>query len=85
MCHTSMLSHALTQNFAVFQVWDVISNQEAVEIISSTADRAKASKRLVEKAVCAWKRKRRGIATDDISAVCLFLNSSSSPPKTESV
>lgn len=64
-------------------VWDVISNQEAVEIVSSTADRAKASKRLVEKAVYAWKRKRRGIATDDISAVCLFFDSSSSPRKTD--
>lgn len=55
-------------------VWDVISNQEAVDIVSSTPDKAKSSKRLVECAVHAWKRKRRGIAIDDISAICLFLH-----------
>ncbi|XP_050223613.1 probable protein phosphatase 2C 34 [Mercurialis annua] len=58
-------------------VWDVISNQEAVQIVSSVPDRAKAAKRLVQSAVRAWKRKRKGIATDDISAICLFLHPSS--------
>jgi len=53
-------------------VWDVISNKEAVEIVSSTKDKAKSGKRLVECAVRAWKRKRRGIAVDDCSAICLF-------------
>lgn len=62
-------------------VWDVISNQEAVEIVSSTPDRAKAAKRLVDQAVRAWKRKRRGIAMDDMSAICLFLNFPSSSPQ----
>ncbi|KAI9185084.1 hypothetical protein LWI28_004013 [Acer negundo] len=57
-------------------VWDVISNQEAVEIVSLAPDRAKSAKRLVECAVHAWKRKRKGIATDDISAICLFFHSS---------
>ncbi|XP_031276001.1 probable protein phosphatase 2C 34 [Pistacia vera] len=57
-------------------VWDVISNQEAVQIVSSTPDRAKSAKRLVECAVHAWKRKRKCIAMDDISAICLFFHSS---------
>ncbi|CAL0316563.1 unnamed protein product [Lupinus luteus] len=57
-------------------VWDVISNQEAVDIVSSTPDRTKSAKRLVECAMHAWKRKRRGIAMDDISAICLFFHSS---------
>lgn len=57
-------------------VWDVISNQEAVRIISSTSDRANAAKELVDHAVRAWKRKRRGIAMDDISAICLFFHPS---------
>ncbi|KAF5740013.1 hypothetical protein HS088_TW11G00076 [Tripterygium wilfordii] len=60
----------------VRQVWDVVSNQEAVQIVSSTPDQAKSAKRLVEFAVRAWKRKRRGIAVDDISAICLFFHSS---------
>ncbi|XP_076888959.1 putative protein phosphatase 2C 34 [Bidens hawaiensis] len=53
-------------------VWDVISNEEAVEIVSSVVDKAKSAKRLVDCAIRAWKRKRRGIATDDISAICVF-------------
>ncbi|KAI5587198.1 hypothetical protein POPTR_005G021900v4 [Populus trichocarpa] len=59
-------------------VWDVITNQAAVEIVSSTPDKAKAAKRLVQSAVHAWKRKRKGIAMDDISAICLFFHSSPS-------
>ncbi|MED6167163.1 hypothetical protein PIB30_000414 [Stylosanthes scabra] len=58
-------------------VWDVISNEEAVEIVSSTAERGKSARRLVECAMHSWKRKRRGIAMDDISAICLFFHSPS--------
>ncbi|KAH1105919.1 hypothetical protein J1N35_009687 [Gossypium stocksii] len=57
-------------------VWDVVSNQEAIQIVSSTPDKGKAAKRLVEFAACAWKKKRKGIAVDDISAICLFFHSS---------
>ncbi|KAK2990305.1 hypothetical protein RJ640_014757 [Escallonia rubra] len=58
-------------------VWDVISNQEAVEIVCSTPEREESAKRLVECAVSAWKRKRGGIAMDDISAICLFFHTCS--------
>ncbi|KAL7239532.1 hypothetical protein ACSBR2_005431 [Camellia fascicularis] len=56
-------------------VWDVVSNQEAVQIVYSTPDRAKSAKRLVQHASQAWKRKRRGFVADDISAICLFFHS----------
>lgn len=56
-------------------VWDVISNEEAVRIVAATVDREKAAKRLVECAVRAWRRKRRGFAVDDCSAICLFFHS----------
>ncbi|GAB2277380.1 Probable protein phosphatase 2C 73 [Dionaea muscipula] len=59
-------------------VWDVISNQEAVQIVSSTPDKASSAKCLVQNAARAWKRRRRGIAMDDISAICLFLHPPSS-------
>ncbi|XP_057962758.1 probable protein phosphatase 2C 34 [Malania oleifera] len=64
-------------------VWDVVSNQEAVQIVSSTPDRAKSAKRLVEYAVRAWRLKRRGIAMDDISAICLFFDSPPLPQQFE--
>ncbi|KAH7666684.1 Protein-serine/threonine phosphatase protein [Dioscorea alata] len=57
-------------------VWDVISNQEAIQIVASTKERAKAAKQLVKCAVRAWKKKRRCIAVDDCSAICLFFHSS---------
>lgn len=57
-------------------VWDVISNQEAVDIVSSSKDKSKSAKLLVKSAVRAWKRKRRGIAVDDCSAICMFFPSS---------
>nr|BAK07762.1 predicted protein [Hordeum vulgare subsp. vulgare] len=59
-------------------VWDVLSNEEAVRIVAATPDREKAAKRLVECAVRGWRRKRRGIAVDDCSAVCLFFHSPAS-------
>ncbi|KAG6731718.1 hypothetical protein I3842_01G143300 [Carya illinoinensis] len=61
-------------------IWDVISNQEAVQIVSSTPDREKSAKRLVECAVRGWKHKKRGIAMDDISAICLFFHTPSPQP-----
>ncbi|GFP96808.1 probable protein phosphatase 2c 34 [Phtheirospermum japonicum] len=62
-------------------VWDFISNQEAVEIVDLTPKRAKSAKRLVERAVCAWKH--RGIANvmDDISAIYLFFHGSMNPTR----
>ncbi|KAK6911614.1 PPM-type phosphatase-like domain [Dillenia turbinata] len=63
-------------------VWDVLSNQEAVQIVASSPDRSKAAKCLVDSAVRAWKRKRRGIATDDISAICLFFHT---PPLSQQI
>lgn len=59
-------------------VWDVISNQAAVKIVASTLNREKAADRLVKCATHEWKRKRKGIAIDDISAICLFFHSTPS-------
>uniref|UniRef100_A0A251SVG9 Putative PPM-type phosphatase domain, Protein phosphatase 2C family n=1 Tax=Helianthus annuus TaxID=4232 RepID=A0A251SVG9_HELAN len=53
-------------------VWDVVSNEKAVEIVS--AGKEESAKKLVEYAAAQWKRKRPGYAADDISVVCLFLH-----------
>ncbi|KAG7024014.1 putative protein phosphatase 2C 48, partial [Cucurbita argyrosperma subsp. argyrosperma] len=57
-------------------IWDVVSNQEAVQIVHSTVDREKSARRLVDYATGAWKRRRPGIAADDMSVIVLFLHSS---------
>ncbi|EOA30931.1 hypothetical protein CARUB_v10014078mg [Capsella rubella] len=53
-------------------MWDVMTNDEAVEIVRGVKERRKSAKRLVERAVVLWRRKRRSIAMDDISVLCLF-------------
>ncbi|XP_024015151.1 probable protein phosphatase 2C 41 isoform X2 [Eutrema salsugineum] len=57
-------------------MWDVMTNDEAVEIVRGVRDRRKSAKRLVERAMILWRRKRRSIAMDDISALCLFFHPS---------
>ncbi|KAK1697202.1 hypothetical protein QYE76_013899 [Lolium multiflorum] len=56
-------------------VWDVISNQEAVQIVAATPNKEKAAKHLVQCAVRAWRSKRPCYAVDDCSAICLFFHS----------
>lgn len=65
------------------QVWDVVSNEKAVEIVSSASERYDAAKRLVEYAAGQWKHQRPGYATDDISVVCLFFHDASSSQEVE--
>lgn len=57
----------------------MISNEEAVKIVSSTAEKEKSARRLVECAALAWKSKKRGLAMDDISAICLFFRNEANP------
>lgn len=55
-------------------VWDVVSNQEAVDIISSAPTRSSAAKCLVEAATREWKLKYPTSRMDDCAVVCLYLN-----------
>lgn len=65
-------------------VWDVVSNEKAVEIVSSTSEKDESSKRLVDFAAGQWKRKRPGFCVDDISVVCMFFHNSPSCQEVES-
>ncbi|KAL5231246.1 hypothetical protein ABZP36_030022 [Zizania latifolia] len=67
--------HGQWGHYVAKAVWDVVSNEEAVQIVATAPEREKAAKRLVEFAHRAWRRKRRGIAVDDCSAICLFFHS----------
>ncbi|XP_045793410.1 probable protein phosphatase 2C 33 [Trifolium pratense] len=55
-------------------IWDVLSNEEVVEIVAA-APRSIAARVLVESAVRAWRAKFPFCKVDDCAAVCLFLNS----------
>ncbi|KAH7431473.1 hypothetical protein KP509_08G050200 [Ceratopteris richardii] len=58
-------------------VWDVLSNKEVVEVVSSAPTRATAARSLVETAVRAWRLKYPNSKVDDCAVVCLYLH----PPK----
>ncbi|KAL5203990.1 hypothetical protein ABZP36_008861 [Zizania latifolia] len=55
-------------------VWDVLSNQEVVDVIASCSGRSMAARSVVDLANQTWKFKYPTSKTDDCAAVCLFLN-----------
>ncbi|XP_076931137.1 putative protein phosphatase 2C 33 [Bidens hawaiensis] len=54
-------------------VWDVLSNEEVIEIVASTEPHSLAAQAVVESAVRAWKHKYPTSKVDDCAVVCLFL------------
>jgi hypothetical protein len=56
------------------QVWDVLSNQEVVDVVGSCSDRSFAARSIVDLANQAWKFKYPTSKTDDCAVVCLFLD-----------
>ncbi|XP_062219047.1 probable protein phosphatase 2C 14 [Phragmites australis] len=55
-------------------VWDVLSNDEVVSIVSRATSRASAARVLVESAHRAWRTRFPTSKIDDCAVVCLFLN-----------
>ncbi|GFZ12930.1 protein phosphatase 2C family protein [Actinidia rufa] len=55
-------------------VWDVLSNEEVVDIVSSTPTRSSAARTLVDSAAREWKSKYPTSKMDDCAVVCLFLD-----------
>ncbi|KAL2331725.1 hypothetical protein Fmac_019306 [Flemingia macrophylla] len=55
-------------------VWDVLSNEEVVGIVSSVPTRSLAARILVDSAAREWKLKYPTSKIDDCAVVCLFLD-----------
>lgn len=55
-------------------VWDVLSNEEVVEIVASAPSRSSAARILVDAAAREWKLKYPTSKMDDCAVVCLFLD-----------
>ncbi|KAG6661417.1 hypothetical protein I3843_03G167600 [Carya illinoinensis] len=55
-------------------VWDVLSNEEVVEIVSMAPTRSSAARILVDSAAREWKLKYPTSKMDDCAVVCLFLD-----------
>lgn len=70
--------HRLTQRdqfivLATDGIWDVLSNDQVVDIIASVSARALAARAVVEVAVRAWRLKYPTSKVDDCAVVCLFM------------
>ncbi|KAG0587469.1 hypothetical protein KC19_2G166500 [Ceratodon purpureus] len=55
-------------------IWDVLTNEEAVQIIATAPTRATAARSLVESAVRVWRLKYPTSKVDDCAVVCLYLD-----------
>ncbi|KAJ0447979.1 putative protein-serine/threonine phosphatase [Helianthus annuus] len=55
-------------------IWDVLSNEQVIEIVSSAPTRASAARLLVDSAAREWKSKYPTSKMDDCAVVCLFLD-----------
>ncbi|KAL8267720.1 hypothetical protein R6Q59_001518 [Mikania micrantha] len=55
-------------------IWDVLSNEQVIEIISSAPTRSSAARFLVDSAAREWKSKYPTSKMDDCAVVCLFLD-----------
>nr|XP_010924065.1 probable protein phosphatase 2C 64 [Elaeis guineensis] len=55
-------------------VWDVLSNKEVVDIVSSSPTRSSAAKFVVEAAAREWKLKYPTSKMDDCAVVCLYFD-----------
>ncbi|KAH9310018.1 hypothetical protein KI387_037929 [Taxus chinensis] len=58
-------------------VWDVLSNQDVVDIVSLAPTRTTAARSVVDIAVRAWRVKYPTSKIDDCAVVCLYLHNSS--------
>ncbi|XP_066318427.1 probable protein phosphatase 2C 75 [Miscanthus floridulus] len=55
-------------------VWDVLTNQEVMDVVASCSERSSAARSIVDLANQAWRFKYPTSKTDDCATICLFLD-----------
>eukprot|EP00250_Pteridium_aquilinum_P012986 c21063_g2_i1 orf=279-1550(-) len=55
-------------------VWDVLSNEQVVEMVAMAPVKSSAGKAVVDAAVRAWKSNYANSKVDDCAVICLFFN-----------
>ncbi|KAI3468147.1 hypothetical protein Pfo_024810 [Paulownia fortunei] len=78
ICIPDVSYHRLTPNdeFLVLAsdgVWDVLSNDQVMSIVSLSRSEEAAAKAVVDAAIASWKHKFPNSKRDDCTAICLFL------------
>nr|AAC36699.1 protein phosphatase-2C [Mesembryanthemum crystallinum] len=71
--HHSITSDDLFIVLATDGVWDVLSNEEVISIVTKVEKEEMAAQALVDAALVAWKTKLPYGKPDDCTALCLFL------------
>lgn len=61
-------------------IWDVLSIDEVVQVITQAPTRATAARALAESAVCVWRLKYPTSKVDDCAVVCLYVSQTYSAP-----
>lgn len=69
LCSTSNLFSVVA-----VQIWDVLENEEVVQLVASHAPRKDAAIKVVQSAVRAWREKYPHSKTDDCACVVLFFD-----------
>ncbi|KAG7010695.1 putative protein phosphatase 2C 52 [Cucurbita argyrosperma subsp. argyrosperma] len=72
--HRALTDNDLFVVLASDGVWDVLSNDEVVEIVYSASTRSSAARMVVDSAAREWKLKYPTSKMDDCAVVCLFLD-----------
>jgi hypothetical protein len=60
-------------------IWDVLSNEEVMELIASAPTRATAAYTLVEGAIRVWQLKYPSAKIDDCAVACIYLDDATVP------
>lgn len=85
MCYRQLTDRDQFMVLATDGIWDVLSNDEVVQVVAQAPTRATAARALVESAVRVWRLKYPSSKVDDCAVVCLYVDQTFSASTSESL